>query len=88
LLRTRTRIARRLRRDATEVEKKLWMVLRGFGAQYRFRRQHPIGPYVVDFACPARKLAIEPDGGQHIANEAADTLELAKRGYRVIRFWK
>jgi len=58
--------------------------------QYRFRRQHPIGRFVVDFACPQRKLAIEIDGSQHATNEARDrsrTTELARRGYRVIRFW-
>jgi very-short-patch-repair endonuclease len=51
---------------------------------HRFRRQHPIGPYVVDFACPGRKLAVELDGGQHALSEIADSLrtqELARRGY-------
>jgi very-short-patch-repair endonuclease len=64
-LRPRTKIARRLRRDATEVEQRLWWALRDLPVEKRFRRQHPIGPYVVDFACPGRKLAIELDGGQH-----------------------
>jgi very-short-patch-repair endonuclease len=57
---------------------------------HRFRRQHPIGPYVVDFACPGRKLAIELDGGQHAIQQEADaarTREIVRRGYRVIRFW-
>jgi very-short-patch-repair endonuclease len=56
----------------------------------RFRRQHPIGSYVVDFACPRKKVAIELDGGQHAVKadeDAARTAELARRGYRVIRFW-
>jgi very-short-patch-repair endonuclease len=56
---------------------------------FRFRRQHPVGAFIVDFACPAHKLAIELDGGQHAERQAADltrTLELARRGYRVIRF--
>jgi very-short-patch-repair endonuclease len=55
-----------------------------------FRRQHPIGSHVVDFACPGRKLAIELDGGQHAQQadeDAARTLEITRRGYRVIRFW-
>jgi very-short-patch-repair endonuclease len=58
--------------------------------EHRFRRQHPIGSYVVDFACPGRKLAIELDGGQHAQQgeeDAARTQEIARRGYRVIRFW-
>jgi very-short-patch-repair endonuclease len=57
---------------------------------HRFRRQHPIGSYIVDFACPRKKLAIELDGGQHAEKadeDAARSAELAQRGYRVIRFW-
>jgi very-short-patch-repair endonuclease len=90
MLRARTHIARRLRRGATEVEKRLWYALRESLPRHRFRRQHPIGPDVVDFACPARKLAIELDGGQHADQAvavAARTVELDRRGYRVIRFW-
>ena len=55
--------ARRLRRDLSIPEKLLWVRLRG--ADVRFRRQHPIGPYVLDFYCPATKLAIEVDGAAH-----------------------
>jgi very-short-patch-repair endonuclease len=54
------------------------------------RRQHPIGPYVLDFACPAKKIAIELDSGQHALREPEDaerTAELGRRGYRAIRFW-
>ena len=56
----------------------------------RFRRQHPIGPYIVDFFCATRRLVIEVDGGQHDANRDADdrrTAWLEARGYRVLRFW-
>jgi very-short-patch-repair endonuclease len=56
--------ARNLRRQQTDVESKLWMRLRDrqlCGA--KFRRQHPIGPYIVDFCCPDRELIVELDGG-------------------------
>jgi very-short-patch-repair endonuclease len=89
-LRTRTKLARRLRRDATNVERILWFALRERLPAWKFRRQHPIGGRVVDFACPERKLAIELDGGQHALREEADehrSAELAERGYRVVRFW-
>jgi very-short-patch-repair endonuclease len=89
-LRTRTRIARRLRRNSTEAEKRLWWALRELPSEYRFRRQHPVGRRVVDFACPSRKLVIELDGGQHAiarSRDEARTAELARHGYRVIRFW-
>jgi very-short-patch-repair endonuclease len=74
----------------TEVEKRLWRALRELGIPNRFRRQHPIGRYIVDFACPAAKLVIELDGGHHSSLLSADELrsrEIARRGYRVIRFW-
>ena len=89
-LRKHTIIARKLRRDATEVEKRLWRALRELDGPHRFRHQHPIGRYIADFACPAHNLVIELDGGQHAAQEDADaarTAELANHGYRVIRFW-
>jgi very-short-patch-repair endonuclease len=68
----------------------MWLALRELPSEHRFRRQHPIGSHVVDFACPGRKLAIELDGGQHArqaAEDAARTLEIARLGYHVIRFW-
>jgi len=90
VLRTKTKVARRLRRDATNVERVLWFALRERLPTWKFRRQHPIGRRVVDFACPERKLAIELDGGQHALREEADErrgTELAQRGYHIIRFW-
>ena len=89
-LRTRTLIARKLRSNSTDIERLLWRALRESGLPWKFRRQHPIGGRVVDFACPARKLVIELDGGQHAEQASADVLrtaEFARRGYRVIRFW-
>jgi very-short-patch-repair endonuclease len=68
------------------------MLLRGKQvAQLRFRRQHPIGPYIADFFCPAAKLIVELDGDQHgsdrgIAQDAVRTGWLESRGYSVLRF--
>jgi very-short-patch-repair endonuclease len=90
LVKRRTTLARRLRRDMTAAEKRLWRELRDLGLHHRFRRQHPVGGYNVDFACPAAKLIIELDGGQHASSISTDELRtrvIARRGYRVIRFW-
>ncbi|MDA8051131.1 MAG: endonuclease domain-containing protein [Rhodospirillales bacterium] len=54
------------------------------------RRRHPIGPFIVDFACTRHRLVIEADGGQHDTNTGADqrrTAWLSRRGWRVLRFW-
>jgi very-short-patch-repair endonuclease len=75
----------------TDAEERLWTRLRGDQmAGHRFRRQVPIGPYVVDFACREARLAIEVDGSQHAAASLEDdqrTAWLTSRGYRVLRFW-
>jgi len=89
-LRTRTVTARRLRRDSTDAEKLLWRTLRERCPGWKFRRQRPIGNDIADFACPAAKLVIELDGGQHAeqtTEDAVRTAELAAHGYHVIRFW-
>jgi len=83
--------ARNLRRNQTDAERKLWSVLRrrAVGGYY-FRRQRPVGPYVVDFVCVKRKLVLELDGGQHAINVTTDarrTEYLEQQGYRVLRFW-
>ena len=83
--------ARELRKNLTDAEARLWARLRRQQLDgFRFRRQHPIGPYIVDFFCPAAKLIIEVDGGQHATDQQRDdrrTHWLEVRGYRVIRFW-
>ena len=83
--------ARDLRKTMTDAERRLWSRLRQKQLDgFRFRRQQPIGPYIVDFFCPEAALIIEVDGGQHASTEAEDearTRWLAARGYRVMRFW-
>ena len=83
--------ARRLRHDQPEAERKLWAHVRNRqvgGA--KFRRQHFIRPFIVDFCCPEQRLIVELDGGQHAVHAEADqrrTAFLAAQGYRVLRFW-
>jgi very-short-patch-repair endonuclease len=82
--------ARRLRQDATDAERRLWSALRDRRlSEYRFRRQFPIGRFIVDFACTRRHLIVEADGSQHADSEAdrARTAWLEEQGWRVLRFW-
>src|SRR5581483_1370190 len=82
--------ARQLRKSMTDAERRLWSKLRGQQlAGLKFRRQAPIGPYIVDFVCLERKLVVEVDGGQHARDGTDDrrTAWLEREGYRVIRFW-
>jgi very-short-patch-repair endonuclease len=85
--------ARQLRRNLTDAEKLLWTLLRGrqFGG-WKFRRQHPMPPYVLDFYCHELRLAIELDGGQHNTPEQLHYDQqrseyLAAKGIKVLRFW-
>jgi very-short-patch-repair endonuclease len=74
----------------THAEIRLWSRLRRKQLRgFRFRRQHPIGRYVVDFFCPEAKLIVEVDGGQpsQSARDAVRTQWLQERDYRVLRFW-
>jgi very-short-patch-repair endonuclease len=80
--------ARRLRTTPTDAELRLWSRLRRKRLDgHRFRRQHPIGRYVVDFFCAEAKLIIEVDGGQHADESNARANWLEGRGYRMLRFW-
>lgn len=82
--------ARRLRKELTPAERRLWACLRGEGLGVNFRRQHAIGPYIADFCCIKKKLVIELDGSQHLEQAEYDqrrTEFLQTRGYRVLRFW-
>jgi very-short-patch-repair endonuclease len=83
--------ARKLRREMTPPEVHLWQHLRSLGPGYpRFRRQHPVGPYVLDFYCPAAKLVVEVDGwghnlGDQPARDAARDAWLTSRGFTIVR---
>ena len=84
-------VARKLRRDSTHAESKLWSELRNrqLGG-FKFIRQEPVGPYVADFACREARLIVEVDGATHstdeeIKRDAARSSELERIGYTVIR---
>jgi very-short-patch-repair endonuclease len=81
--------ARTLRQSSTEAEQALWYRLRaGRLAGLKFRRQHPVPPYVVDFYCDALKLVVELDGSQHTEDvDRTRTRFLENRGMAVLRFW-
>ncbi|KJN20046.1 endonuclease domain-containing protein [Enterobacter sichuanensis] len=83
--------AKQLRRELTKEERRQWYLLRSRRFEnYKFRRQHPVGNYILDFACCAARLAIELDGGQDAENQEYDrqrTLWLNQKGWYVIRFW-
>ena len=88
--RQRTNFARKLRAKPTEVETLLWSRLsrRAFPT-HRFRRQNPIGAYIIDFACLNPKLAIELDGGQHYESPEQDRRRdaiLESKGFKILRF--
>jgi len=88
----KTARARELRRAATRAEGRLWFRLRGAQlAGFSFRRQHPVGPYVLDFYCPAAKLAVELGGDEHgtpegLRHDRIRTRFLEAKGIRVLRF--
>ena len=78
-----------LRRAMSQPERMLWTMLRRNQLGLHFRRQHPLGPYILDFYCAAAKLCIEIDGPSHEGQASRDayrTRRLAEDGVRVIRF--
>ncbi len=83
--------AKALRKSLTDTERWLWQHLRNRELSgWKFRRQHPIGPFIVDFVCIKRKLIIEVDGSQHVSRlqlDAKRSKYLKERGYRILRFW-
>lgn len=83
--------ARNLRKETTDVERYLWGYLRKNQLEgYKFRRQQPIGKYIMDFVSFKRKIAIEVDGGQHAIESARDRRRdkwLREEGFEVLRFW-
>jgi very-short-patch-repair endonuclease len=85
------RVPQRLRRSLTQAERTLWSALRLQQLRgFKFRRQHLLGNYVLDFVCMSARLVIEVDGGQHAEAGAADerrTRFLMNAGFRVLRFW-
>lgn len=83
--------SRRLRSEMTDAERRLWQCLRLRQVEgHKFRRQHPLGRYILDFVCLERRLVVEVDGGQHSEQQDYDetrTEWLRWRGFRVVRFW-
>jgi very-short-patch-repair endonuclease len=80
-----------MRRDPTNAEKLFWWEVKDRRLDgHKFRRQHPIGPYIADFACIQCKLVVEIDGGQHAEAMTYDKQRdayLQSQGFRVLRFW-
>jgi very-short-patch-repair endonuclease len=92
---SRTRVmttrAKKLRGNMTDAEARFWKALRRdqFNGLH-FRRQHPVGPFTLDFYCPMLRLAIEFDGGQHAVQQKQDgrrTRFLSEKGIAVVRYW-
>lgn len=84
-------LARSLRANQTDAERRLWSLLRSRQLNgLKFRRQHLIGSYIVDFCCAEHRLVVELDGGQHadeVQKDERRTQRLNEEGYRVLRFW-
>ncbi len=88
--RQKLQFARQLRREMTDAEHRLWYHLRNRALMgCKFRRQHPIGPYIADFVCLEARLVVELDGAQHaeMPGDLPRTAFLEADGYCVLRFW-
>ena len=83
--------ARKLRKRSTDAEQLLWQALRNRRVNgLKFRRQHPIGPYITDFFCAEKKMIIEVDGDYHLYTAEKDKQRqdwLESKGFKVVRFW-
>ncbi|MFO1520046.1 MAG: DUF559 domain-containing protein [bacterium] len=83
--------AKKLRKNSTDTESLLWRHLRAKRFEgFKWRRQEPVGKYIVDFICYEKRVIIECDGGQHLVEREKDRVReewLGKRGYRMLRFW-
>ena len=86
-------LARKLRKEQTPQESKFWSMVRNHRFyDLEFKRQYPMGDYIVDFICREKKIIVELDGGQHnelenIEYDKQRSLYLEERGYKVVRFW-
>ena len=83
-------LAKRMRRESTDAERKLWSILRAKRlVGWKFKRQQQLDFYIVDFVCFSARLIVEADGSQHAENVAdeARTSYLEDQGFRVLRFW-
>ncbi len=87
---TKTQSRRILRKSSTPQEIILWSRIKNSNLGYKFRRQHSIGKYIVDFYCPLKRLIIEIDGSQHIEKQREYDLKrdyyLQKLNFKIIRF--
>ncbi len=87
-----TVIARKLRRSQTPTEGILWQHLRANQLGYKFYRQHPIGGYIADFCCPAKKFVVEVDGGHHDepvqrGQDRERDAFMEDQGFTILRVW-
>jgi very-short-patch-repair endonuclease len=86
---SKLQMARQLRKSMTDAERTLWRRLRFEQLGAKFRRQHPIGPYIADFVSLAPALVVEVDGGQHHGSATDERRDayLLSQGFRVRRYW-